>query len=144
MPTYRFSCDHCGGGTERWLSIHHEASERPTVHDGCGGTLSLVITGVRTYGVGQRGAQTRSYDAREREIDRDRPAYKRLRDEGFHPRTLRGAAEIEARADDEWFINTGGAVSVPEERKDEINEMLAEGTTTSWSPIDAVHEQRSA
>lgn len=142
MPTYAFVCEKCGEGFEQWLSIHHEAADRPQTHQGCTGRLALAITRVATYGVGQHGEQTIQSDRRERQLDLDRPAYKRFRDAGHQPRHLHGSHELEAKATDDWFVRTGGLVSVPDDRKEEVNEMLAEGATTSWSPIEQVHEQR--
>lgn len=150
MPTYRLQCQRCRGEFETWNSIHdplpstHQSPRDPMSDIPCGGQLVQVFTRVATYGVGEHGASTRSADAREREIDRDRPAYKRLRDEGHQPLHLRGAHELEARATDDWFIKTNGAVSVPDARRAEIDEMLAEGATTSWNPVEQVHAERSA
>ena len=107
MPHYRFACDKCGGGTEQWLSIHHEPDERPTVHADCGGNLKLVIMAVNTYGVGERGKATRKHDATESGWDRDMPAYKRLRREGHQPPSVDGCADLEARARSPFEIETG-------------------------------------
>lgn len=150
MPTYRMMCEHCHGEFEMWNSIHDPLPER---HDAfldlddtkvCNGKLVQVITGVRTYGVGDRGAETRSVDARERQIDKDRPAYKRLRDEGHQPRSMMGSHELEAKATDDWYIKTGGLVSVPDHKKAEVQEALATGAAERWSPVEQVHAKRSA
>lgn len=150
MPTYRMQCQHCYGEFEIWNSIHDPL---PARHDAfldtddrvqCNGRLIQVITGVRTYGVGDRGAATRSADARERQLDLDRPAYKRLRDEGHQPRQLFGSHELEARATDDWFIKTGGLVSVPDDKRAEVDERLADGSTANWSPIEQVHHERGS
>ncbi len=150
MPTYRYSCQLCRGGFEQWQSIHDNAL---TVHPGCGGPVIRVITAVMTYGVGKRGAVTVASDAREREIDKNRPAYKRLRDEGHQPVSLMGsdsssrhipsAYEIETRAQNEWEIKTGGLVSVPDDRQVEINEMMADAATGEWNPVEQVHRNRA-
>lgn len=139
MPTYRFRCDLCKGGFDRWLSIHHHPDERPTQHNGCGGKVRLEIMRVATYGVGDRGAETRSADARERRLAKDLPAYARLRKEGHQPCHLQGSHELETTAQNDWEIRTDKLVSVPDDRREEVNEMLAEGSTTDWSPIEQVH-----
>lgn len=140
MPTYRYHCNHCQGGFEQWQSIHDAAL---TTHDGCGGRIVRVITAVRTYGVGDRGAQTRYSDSMDRQLDLDRPAYRRLRHEGHQPRAVMGAHKLEALATDDWSIKTGGLVSVPDDRKAEVNEMMAEAASTDWSAVEQVHTNRS-
>lgn len=152
MPTYRLQCQHCAGEIEVWRSIK-EHDTLPTTHDAqvdpfnpdvlCKGTLIQVIANVRTYGVGDRGTATRTADARERELDKDRPAYKRLRDEGHQPRSLRGAHELEARATDDWFIKTGGLVSVPDDKRLEVNEAIADAKTSGWNPVAQMHHERN-
>lgn len=142
MPTYRFSCDKCGGGTEQWLSIHHDASERPTEHADCGGTLLLTITGVRTYGVGERGAATRDADAMDARIDEARPSYKRMRDAGLQPTSVMASPFLERHGDDPMYVESGGQVAVPEHRRDEIREMMSEAKHSDWDPVGAVHDQR--
>ncbi len=141
MPTYAFQCLLCGEGVEQWLSIHHKTEERPQTHE-CGGQLALVITGVRTYATGKRGEATRSADNFEKRLDIDRPAYKRLRAEGHQPRAVMDSHRLEAIATDDWFIKTGGMVRVPDDRKTEIDEMLAAGAMSDWSPIEEVHKRQ--
>ena len=139
MPTYRYACDLCGGGFEVWQSIHDGALVE---HPGCGGRVVRVISAVRTYGVGKRGAATRTADTRERQLDLDRPAYKALRAEGHQPPQMTGSHQLTQHAKDPWFIKSGGQVSVPEDRTEEINEMLAAGSMTDWDPIEQVHRNR--
>jgi hypothetical protein len=43
----------------------------------------------------------------ERQLDKDRPAYKRLKDEGLQPARLKGAAELERRAQSKFEIEAG-------------------------------------
>ena len=136
MPTYRYRCKKCAGGFEQWLSIHTPRDEHPKTHPDCGGDVVMEITAVRTYGVGDRGAATRSADAMDRKLDKDRPAYKRLRAEGHQPRAVMGAHELEATAANDWEIKTARMVSVPDERKNEIDEMLAAGAQSDFSPSE--------
>jgi len=109
----------------------------------CGGHIVRVIERVATYGVGDRGAQTRDSDAMDRRLDIDRPAYKALRAEGHQPQAVLGAHDLTQRASDPWYIKTGGKVSVPESRTAEVNEMLANGATSDWSPVDTVHDRKA-
>ncbi len=107
MPTYRFRCNRCGGATEQWLTIHHEASDRPEFHDGCGGDLTLSIEKVNTYAVGTRGAHTAVSDATDREWHKDMDAYSRFRETGIQPRRITGADKLEAVAKGTWHVETG-------------------------------------
>jgi hypothetical protein len=131
-----------------WHSIHDEHPKRhdvtldPRLGVKCQGELVQVITTVRTYGVGDRGADTRQADERERQLDLDRPAYRRLRREGHQPVNLKGSHRLEALAKNPWEIRTGGLVSVPDERETEISEMMADAATGDWSPVEEMHKRR--
>lgn len=139
MPTYAYECDACDDYFHIWESIHADAQ---TVCGKCGGHIVRVIERVATYGVGPRGAQTRDSDAMDARLDRDRPAYKALRAEGHQPQAVLGAHDLTQRATDPWYIKTGGKVSVPEARTTEINEMLAEGAMSTWSPVEERHKTK--
>ena len=138
MPTYAYLCHGCGHTFEQWQSIHDAALQQ---HE-CGGDLVRVIDKVNTYGVGARGARTVEVDATEKRWQRDMPAYSRLRMEGLQPVGIDGAGDLETLARDEFQIKTGGRVSVPDHRKDEINEMLADGSATDWDPVKQVHANK--
>ena len=139
MPRYLYRCDRCNDIFEDWASIHSEALK---VHPKCDGGVRRVILSVNTVGVGKHGAHTREADARQKRWDRDGKAYKSLRDQGLQPVQIDGCADLTAKAKDRWYIETGGKVSVPEERRTEINEMLASGKTSDWSPIKEVHDKK--
>ena len=139
MPHYVYKCDECGDYFEDWASIH---SEPLKTHPKCDGGVRRVILSVNTIGVGKQGIQTRDADARQKRWDRDGKAYKALRDQGMQPVQIDGCADLTAKAKDRWYIETGGKVSVPEERRTEINEMLAEGKTSSWNPVEEVKKKR--
>lgn len=49
----------------------------------------------------------------ERQLDKDRPAYKRMRDEGLQPKSLKGAAEIEKRATTRFEVESGRILPEP-------------------------------
>lgn len=141
MPTYAYECDSCDDYFHVWESIHANSQ---TMCGRCGGRVVRVIEQVATYGVGDRGANTRMADAREARLDVDRPAYRRLRDEGHQPLAVTGAAELEARASNAWEIKTGMRVSVPAEKEAEVGERMATASLSGWSPVEQVHHERSA
>ena len=45
--------------------------------------------------------------ARERRLERDLPAYKRLRQDGLYPRSVKGSARLEATANSSTMIERG-------------------------------------
>lgn len=51
---------------------------------------------------------TSAANARERELRRDIDAYRRLRSDGLQPKSYRGAARLERRADTAWGVEQGG------------------------------------
>lgn len=61
----------------------------------------------RSLTFGGTSAQARAADRFEAALDKDRPAYKRLRDQGLQPRSVKGAAEIEARASSKFEVESG-------------------------------------
>lgn len=105
--------------------------------------MVTVINRVATHGVGKRGARTREVDALEARWDKDRPAYKRLRKDGLQPPAVTGAYALEAHAQDEFYVRSGGKVAVPEDRKEEVQEMINLGNESNWSPIKQVHANRA-
>jgi hypothetical protein len=65
-----------------------------------------------TFQVSAKATPTRSADAIarmefERTQEKDIPAYKRLRAAGLQPKSTRGAAELESRAESRWEVETG-------------------------------------
>ena len=83
------------------------AEKHPTLDvDGCFGCK---VAGV-TFGANSttsRGATVASTNRRAKNWDRDMPAYKRLRKQGFQPKAIDGCAEVEAKAKHDWQVNTG-------------------------------------
>lgn len=47
----------------------------------------------------------------EARLERDLPAYRRLRQQGLQPKATRGAAELETRAESQWEIEHGRIVA---------------------------------
>jgi hypothetical protein len=44
---------------------------------------------------------------KDRVLDKDLAAYKRLRDDGLQPKNIDGSATVEARANEKWQVETG-------------------------------------
>lgn len=72
-------------------------------------TVSASATPTRKAGVGR-------IDATERQWDRDMPAYRRLRREGLQPKSIDGAARVEAQAETSAEVESG-TVLTPSQRK---------------------------
>ena len=58
-----------------------------------------------------RGAQVAEVNERAKRWDKDMPAYKRLRQQGYQPRSIDGSAEVERKARHDWQVNTGLGIS---------------------------------
>ena len=54
-----------------------------------------------------RRSRSASINATERRWDKDMDAYKRLRNDGLQPRKIDGAAKVEARAKNEFQVESG-------------------------------------
>lgn len=54
-----------------------------------------------------KGAEANAVDAREKRWAKDMPAYKRLRQQGIQPKTIDGAARLEAEAETRFEIESG-------------------------------------
>lgn len=137
MPTYVYLCD-AGHSWSQWQSIKDDAL---TVHPICQRPCRRVIQSApfhRSTGAGAR------VDAVERGWDKDMDAYKRLRHDGYQPMKIDGCDELEATATDPWCINTNGKVRVPDDRAQEVRELVGLAQATDWSPIQQVHENRAA
>lgn len=65
----------------------------------------------------------------ERSIAKDRDAYKRLKDEGLHPRACIGAAEIEATSENRYQVEQSARFVGKESKITEIAEAAAAGGT---------------
>lgn len=145
MPTYHVLCEGCQTDFEYWQSIKEPFRElhRDAAEDSdCDGTLVRIIDRVRTYAVGERGAETAATDAREKQLSKDRDAYKRFRDKGMQPMQMRGADELEARAANRYEVETRGLVSIPDHEVSRVEEQLAEARDSGWSPVEQVRSEK--
>lgn len=66
--------------------------------------------------------------AAEKDLTRNRDAYKRLKDDGLRPHTLVGAAELERKATNKYEIERGAAFRGDETKVKESIEILGEST----------------
>lgn len=71
----------------------------------------------RSLSLGSPTPEAASTNRFEAALDRDRPAYKRLRAEGLQPARLKGAAELEKRAGSRFEIETGRILPPPMSRR---------------------------
>jgi hypothetical protein len=88
------------------MSFHWE--DHPEYIDGCMGckvsTISVSATVLATRESAQLAVKTMN---EEKAMSKDLPAYKRLRKQGYQPKSTFGAADLEARATTEFEISTG-------------------------------------
>lgn len=72
---------------------------------------------------------------RERQWDKDMPAYKRLRHNGLQPRKIDGCAALESQATDKLEVQMGGLI--PKEQMSRVKEGMSIAKDMGWSPTDA-------
>lgn len=76
--------------------------------EGCFGCrvsgLTIAASATPTRRSGARAAEINSKD---KKLEKDLDAYKRLRQEGLQPQAIDGSAEAEKRAEHKWQIETG-------------------------------------
>lgn len=53
------------------------------------------------------GARAATINQKDRVLEKDLYAYKRLRQEGLQPKAIDGSAEVEKRAEYKWQVETG-------------------------------------
>lgn len=73
------------------------------------GCFGCKIAGVRmgANSTTTSGAGVSEVNARAKRWEKDMPAYKRLRAQGYQPKAIDGSAEVERKAKHDWQINTG-------------------------------------
>ena len=106
MPTYLYECSE-GHREEVWRSIH--TPDLKSFECVCGLKSRLVFTSpaISADALPNKLHGVRAIDATEREWDKDMPAYKRLRGQGYQPRGVDGAAMAEAQANHPLEIEMG-------------------------------------
>jgi len=138
MPTYLYECK-MGHREEVWRSIYTKDLK---VNDcvRCGEKAHLVFTSpaIAADALPNKLHGVRSVDARERGWDKDMPAYKRLREQGYQPRGVDGAAMAEAAANHPLEIEMGRPLGKEKEvrRAQEIaSELMNRDVTKTGSKI---------
>jgi putative FmdB family regulatory protein len=111
MPTYHYHCTLCDDEFEQWQSMTEAAL---TTHDDCGGRLQKVYLQLVTVGVGKAGEDTRVIEAREARWQKDMPAYARFRAKGLQPPGIDGCDHLEATAQSDLEVRSGGRLKVNE------------------------------
>lgn len=111
MPTYRYRCFACQTDTEIWESIHSSA----LAEGACGHPVTRVIDKVTALGLGSSD-KVRVADATEKQWNKDMPAYKRFREKGYQPPGIDGCDRLEATAQSNIEIQSGGRLKYTDEQ----------------------------
>lgn len=104
MAVYEYEC-YCGL-TEREFPL---GEARPTIRCEHGhlARRHYSMPQIAPSALEHKGAQARTKNMVDREWDKDRPAYKRMRDRGLHPKHIRGSAALEDKVDSDTDITFG-------------------------------------
>lgn len=96
----------------------------PVDVEGCYGCklLGLQITPSAMPSRGQ-GAVVAGTNEKEKVLHQDRDAYKRLRMDGLHPRTVDGARDLERNVNSQFDIDLGRII--PKEERSRVEEGMA-------------------
>jgi len=106
MPRYDYKCDTCKTLTEVIQSFKDEALTTCAV---CGGPISKFYGNVNfsPSSMPTRNSDAATRNAHEKRLEKDLPAYARLRAEGMQPKSTVGAAELESRANSRFEVEYG-------------------------------------
>lgn len=107
MPTYLYLCEK-GHREEVWRSIHTKDLQNYPC-EVCGVNASLVFSSpaIAADALPNKKHGVRAIDETERGWDKDMPAYKRLREQGYQPKGVDGAAMAESQANHPLEIAMG-------------------------------------
>ena len=113
------------------MSLHRQR-QHPEYVEGCFAckvsTLRLAPSVASSTAWGARAAADK---AREKRWDRDMPAYKRLRNQGFQPPHIDGSADLETNATTRFEIESGRAYPGQEKKVAEAVDFVEQGTGRS-------------
>lgn len=88
--------------------IKHQETHPTLDVEGCFGckvaNLSIAASATPSRRGGARAAEINSKD---KKLEKDLDAYKRLRQEGLQPQAIDGSAEVEKKAEHKWQVETG-------------------------------------
>lgn len=106
MPRYRYRCG-IDGDVEIELKVRDV--HKPVYCQTCGMLMVrvFVMPNVSATAQPNRRADTAAQVESERQLGRDRDAYKRLRRNGLQPKTLTGAAHLERHAETKHEVEMG-------------------------------------
>lgn len=110
------------------MSLHRRLVHREFV-EGCFGCK--VSTVQMNAGDASSRGDARSVKARDKRWEKDMPAYKRLRQEGFQPPSIDGAAALERDASTKFEIESGRAYRGQEKQVKDAVAFFEEGTGRS-------------
>ena len=88
--------------------IKHQETHPTLDVEGCFG-CKIAYVGIGADAMPSRGgkAPVANINEKDRVLDKDLAAYKRLRDDGLQPKNIDGSATVEARANEKWQVETG-------------------------------------
>jgi putative FmdB family regulatory protein len=106
MPRYDYKCDNCRTITEVIQSFVDDAL---TICAVCNGPISKYYGNINfaPSAMPTRNSDAATRNAHEKQLEKDLPAYARLRKEGMQPKSTVGAAELEARAESRFEVEYG-------------------------------------
>jgi hypothetical protein len=81
----------------------------PVDEPGCIGCKVLSVS-IAAAALEVKGAEVRKIDTKEKVLDKDLGAYKRLRDNGLQPRSVDGSADVERHVTSQFDIDLGRVV----------------------------------
>lgn len=88
--------------------IKHQETHPYLDVEGCFGCkVSAVGFSAELMPTRSGSSRSASVIQKERVLDKDLDAYKRLRQDGIQPKTIDGAANVEARATEKWQAESG-------------------------------------
>lgn len=130
LPEYMFRCGSCR--TEVDLTWPIGEAPRLVVCDDCGGAALLVIgAGVQIApsALEGKGANVRQIKSKDRALDGDMNAYKRMRKQGLQPEKIDGAASVENNVADGFDITWKERLSkvAPDEKWESVRRRAQEG-----------------
>ena len=109
MPRYDYICQ-----TEEKIFevVQSFRDETLTVCPNCEGAVTKYYGSVNfsPSSMPTRGGDAPGRNAHEKQLEKDLPAYKRLRMEGLQPKSTVGAAQLEAHASTKYEIESGTIV----------------------------------
>lgn len=106
MPRYDYKCDTCKTLTEVIQSFSDDALTECSV---CNGPISKFYGNVNfsPSSMPTRNSDAATRNAHEKQLEKDLPAYARLRAEGMQPKSTVGAAALESQANSRFEVEYG-------------------------------------